>query len=271
MTKIFVTMTALVLAAGSAMAELPQSVNGPASSGLVQLATTGNPAGLQAELGGEVVDSTVVSEIVGSAVINGLLNVAEDEHLAPKALRVEGVLYAMVAPTITKDNFVLVTPDGVARRVDVGNSEGDDMPFVVVTVDPSALPSAVLGKASAGLIQIATTGNPEGLQAELGGQIEDSSVVADRAGQAALDAVLQLDEGEHLAPKALVAPSGELYAMVAPVVTKDNFIVVTLSGEIVRMDVGRTEGTDEPFRVSKIVTDGGTPWYQEFWYWLTGA
>ena len=44
MTKIFVTMTALVLAAGSAMAELPQSVNGPASSGLVQLAT-GNPAG----------------------------------------------------------------------------------------------------------------------------------------------------------------------------------------------------------------------------------
>ena len=58
MTKIFVTMTALVLAAGSAVAELPQSVNGPASSGLVQLATTGNPAGLQAELARNLMRNT---------------------------------------------------------------------------------------------------------------------------------------------------------------------------------------------------------------------
>ena len=110
-----------------------------------------------------MVDSAVIARTVGESTLNGLLNVAEGEHLAPKALMVDGTIYAMVAPTITKDNFVLVTDDGVARRMDVGNSEGTNEPFVVTEIDSNALPSTVTGTASAGLIQLATTGNPEGL------------------------------------------------------------------------------------------------------------
>ena len=98
-----------------------------------------------------------------------LLSVSENEHLAPMALVVDGVIYAMVAPTITKDNFILITEDGVARRMDVGNSEGTNEPYIVTEIDPNALPTTVMGTASAGLIQLATTGNPEGLYAELGG------------------------------------------------------------------------------------------------------
>ena len=81
-------------------------------------------------------------------------------------------------------------------------------------------------------------GNPEGLQAELGGEIVESSVVAETAGQDALNALLMVDKDEHLAPIALVAQSGEIYAMVAPTITKDNFVLVTRGGEAIRMDVG---------------------------------
>lgn len=252
-------------------AMLPDTVQGTASAGLIQIATTGNPEGLNAELGGEVVDSAVIARTVGESTLNGLLNVAEGEHLAPKALMVDGTIYAMVAPTITKDNFVLVTDDGVARRMDVGNSEGTNEPFVVTEIDSNALPSTVTGTASAGLIQLATTGNPEGLHEELGGEVVDSSVIAETAGQDALNALLMTDMDEHLAPKALVAPSGEIYAMVAPTITKDNFVLVTRGGEAIRMDVGATEGTNQPFQVTEVESDGGTPWYVEFWYWLTGA
>ena len=262
---------AFAMASSTFGAMLPETVQGQASAGLIQIATTGNPEGLNAELGGEVTESSVIAETVGQATLNGLLNVAESEHLAPMALVVDGTIYAMVAPTITKDNFILVTDDGVTRRMDVGNSEGTNEPFVVAEIDPNALPETVTGTASAGLIQIATTGNPEGLQGELGGDIVESAIVAETAGQDALNALLMVDKDEHLAPMALVAPTGEIYAMVAPTITKDNFVVVTRGGEASRMDVGATEGTNEPFRVTDVVSDGGTPWYVEFWYWLTGA
>jgi len=270
-TSVLAGGIALAIASTATGAMLPENVQGQASAGLIQIATTGNPEGLNAELGGDVTESSVIAETVGQATLNGLLNVAEDEHLAPKALVVDGTIYAMVAPTITKDNFILVTEDGVTRRMDVGNSEGTNEPFIVAEIDPNALPDTVTGTASAGLIQIATTGNPEGLHAELGGEIVESSIVAETAGQEALDALLMTEEDEHLAPMALVAPSGEIYAMVAPTITKDNFVLVTRGGEAIRMDVGSTEGTNEPFRVTELVSDGGTPWYVEFWYWLTGA
>lgn len=272
MSKLLVTSLApLFVIASTASAALPATVQGEASAGLIQIATTGNPEGLNAELGGEVTESSVIVDTVGQATLNGLLNIAENEHLAPMALVVDGSIYAMVAPTITKDNFILVTDDGVTRRMDVGNSEGTNEPFVVAEIDPNALPETVTGTASAGLIQIATTGNPEGLQAELGGEIVESSVVAETAGQDALNALLMVDKDEHLAPMALIAPSGEIYAMVAPTITKDNFVLVTRGGEAIRMDVGATEGTNQPFQVTDVVSDGGTPWYVEFWYWLTGA
>ena len=57
--------------------------------------------------------------------------------------------------------------------------------------------------------------------------------------------------------------------MVAPTLTKDNFIFVDRMGNAKRMDVGATEGHYEPFVVQSIVEDGGTPWYVELWYWLT--
>jgi len=132
------------------------------------------------------------------------------------------------------------------------------------------LPATVTGIASAGLVRLATTGNPEGLHDEIGGRIEDSRIIAQTVGQATLDELLETGQDEHLAPKALVAPSGELYAMVAPTITKDNFVLVTADGRALRMDVGESEGTHRPFRVTKVVGDGGTPWYVEFWHWLAG-
>ena len=136
---------AFAMASSTFGAMLPATVQGQASAGLIQIATTGNPEGLNAELGGEVSESSVIAEKVGQATLNGLLNVAEGEHLAPMALVVDGTIYAMVAPTITKDNFILVTDDGVARRMDVGNSEGTNEPFVVAEIDPNALPETVTG------------------------------------------------------------------------------------------------------------------------------
>jgi hypothetical protein len=82
--------------------------------------------------------------------------------------------------------------------------------------------------------------------------------------------LLDLEKQEHLAPKALVTPTGETYAMVAPTITKDNFILVDSQGHARRMDVGDSEGHRMPFVVQTIVEDGGTPWYVEFWHWITG-
>jgi hypothetical protein len=114
------------------------------------------------------------------------------------------------------------------------------------------------------LVTLATTGNPEPLQAQLGGTVISSEELQGKVGS-----LLKLDKSEHLAPKALVTPSGETYAMVAPTITKDNFIFVDAMGKSMRMDVGATEGDFKPFVVQTIVEDGGTPWYVEFWYWLT--
>ena len=127
------------------------------------------------------------------------------------------------------------------------------------------LPAAVMGKASEALVTLATTGNPDPLQAELGGTVMSSEELQKKVGN-----LLNLEKEEHLAPKALVTPTGETYAMVAPTITKDNFILVDNQGQARRMDVGDSEGHHMPFVVQEIVEDGGTPWYVEFWHWITG-
>lgn len=132
----------------------------------------------------------------------------------------------------------------------------------------AALPNTVTGTASQALITLATTGNPDPLQQELGGQVVPSSQLESKVGVTNMARLLEVNKKEHLAPKALIAPSGEWYAMVAPTITKDNFILIDNTGTPRRMDVGVTEGTNKPFIVTTIVEDGGTPWYTEFWYWL---
>ncbi len=127
------------------------------------------------------------------------------------------------------------------------------------------LPSSVSGGASDALVTLATTGNPGPLHAELGGTVISSEALQKKVGS-----LLKLEKQEHLAPKALVTPNGETYAMVAPTITKDNFILVDSQGNVMRMDVGNTEGHRMPFVVQQIVEDGGTAWYVEFWYWITG-
>ena len=119
--------------------------------------------------------------------------------------------------------------------------------------------------ASSGLITLATTGNPSRLQGELGGTIIDSTMLMAEA-----EGLLNREKDEHLAPKALVTPNGDTYAMVAPTITQDNFIFKDAAGNIMRMDVGANEGHHMPFVVNEIMEDGGTPWYKEFWYWLFG-
>ncbi len=133
-----------------------------------------------------------------------------------------------------------------------------------VPVCAAALPSSVTGGASDALVTLATTGNPDPLHAELGGTVISSGELQKKVGS-----LLKLEKQEHLAPKALVTPNGETYAMVAPTITKDNFILVDSEGSVMRMDVGNTEGHRMPFVVQKIVEDGGTAWYVEFWYWVT--
>jgi hypothetical protein len=147
--------------------------------------------------------------------------------------------------------------------MDGGQTEGHQIPFVVQTL--TDLSPSVSGPASKGLITIATTGNPEPLHAELGG-----TIISSKALQKKVSNLLDLTKNEHLAPKALVSPNGETYAMVAPTITKDNFIFVDSKGNAARMDVGHTEGHYMPFVVRNIIEDGGTPWYVEFWYWVTG-
>ena len=127
------------------------------------------------------------------------------------------------------------------------------------------LPAAVMGKASEALVTLATTGNPDPLQAELGGTVMSSEELQKKVGN-----LLNQEKEEHLAPKALVTPTGETYAMVAPTITKDNFILVDNQGQARRMDVGDSEGHHMPFVVQTIVEDGGTPWYVEFWNWING-
>lgn len=96
---------------------------GTASDALGTLATTGNPDPLQAKLGGTVMSSEDLQMKVGH-----LLNLEKDEHLAPKApVTPAGETYAMVAPTITKDIFILGDNTGQARRMDVGDSELSDL------------------------------------------------------------------------------------------------------------------------------------------------
>ena len=130
----------------------------------------------------------------------------------------------------------------------------------------TVLPSAVSGVASDALITLATTGNPTHLHAELGGTVISSEALQQKAGS-----LLKLEKQEHLAPMAVVTANGETYAMVAPTITKDNFILVDSEGNVMRMDVGNTEGHRMPFVVQKVVEDGGTAWYVELWYWITGA
>ncbi len=126
------------------------------------------------------------------------------------------------------------------------------------------LPASVAGKASDALVTLATTGNPEPLHAELGGTVISSEDLQKKA-----SALLKIQKSEHLAPKALIAPSGEMYAMVAPTLTKDNFILADRQGNLLRVDVGDSEGHRMPFVVETVVEDGGTPWYVEFWNWIT--
>ena len=122
-----------------------------------------------------------------------------------------------------------------------------------------------MGTASDALGTLATTGNPDPLQAELGGTVMSSEDLQMKVGH-----LLNLAKDEHLAPKALVTPAGETYAMVAPTITKDIFILVNNTGQARRMDVGDSEGHRMPFVVQSIIEDGGTPWYVEFWHWIAG-
>lgn len=126
------------------------------------------------------------------------------------------------------------------------------------------VPASVAGKASDALVTLATTGNPEPLHAELGGTVISSEDLQKKA-----NASMKLQKTEHLAPKALVAPNGDVYAMVAPTITKDNFILADSQGNVHRIDVGDSEGHRMPFVVETVVADGGTPWYVEFWRWIT--
>jgi hypothetical protein len=126
------------------------------------------------------------------------------------------------------------------------------------------LPASVTGKASDALVTLATTGNPDPLHTELGGTVISSEELQKKA-----NASMKLQKTEHLAPKALVAPNGDVYAMVAPTITKDNFILADSRGNVHRIDVGDSEGHRMPFVVETVVADGGTPWYVEFWRWIT--
>ncbi len=126
------------------------------------------------------------------------------------------------------------------------------------------LPTSVAGRASDALVTHATTGNPEPLHAEIGGTVTSSEELQKKA-----SALMKLNKTEHLAPKALIAPNGDTYAMVVPTLTKDNFILADSRGNVLRVDVGDSEGHRMPFVVENILEDGGTPWHVEFWHWIT--
>ena len=118
-----------------------------------------------------------------------------------------------------------------------------------------------IGKvASAALITLATTGNPVPLKAELGGKIVNSKKIP---------ASDLLTSEEHLAPKALLLKDGTMIAMVAPTITKDNFVVFR-NGSVKRLDAGYTEGTNIPFLVKNVddVRDGGASIFQQIGHWF---
>jgi hypothetical protein len=156
--------------------------------------------------------------------------------------------------TITKNDSQMIRNAFMAALVLVFASPGYS----------ADLPASVTGKASDALVTLATTGNPEPLHTELGGTVISSEELQKKA-----NASMKLQKMEHLAPKALVAPNGDVYAMVAPTITKDNFILADHQGNVFRVDVGDSEGHRMPFAVETIMADGGTPWYVEFWRWIT--
>jgi len=263
------TTVGIAQAANSPDSNLPATVTGVASEGLILLATTGNPDLLQKEIGGTVVPSSKLESKVGAKTMATLLKLDKGEQLAPKSLIAPtGEWYNMVAPTITKDNFILVDKTGAARRMSVGAVAGDNRPTVVADASTANLPATVTGVASKGLILLATTGNPDPLQKEIGGTVVPSSELESKVGAKTMATLLKLDKGEQLAPKSLIAPTGELYNMVAPTITKDNFILVDKTGVARRMSVGAVAGDNRPTIVAQVKEDGGTPWYVEFWYWI---
>ncbi len=119
--------------------------------------------------------------------------------------------------------------------------------------------------ASQALIILATTGDPVPLRREIGGKITSSTQLQKRVGT-----LLDLEKKEHLAPKALITKDGRIFAMVAPTITKDNFIFVDKDNNIRRMDVGYTEGHKKPFVVTEIIEDGGASYLAQFGHWLRG-
>ena len=159
------------------------------------------------------------------------------------------------------------TANPIARTINRMLTVASTCALVLAFAGPSSaaqLPAALSGKASDALVTLATTGNPDPLHAELGGTVISSEDLQKQATTS-----MRLQKTEHLAPKALVAPNGDVYAMVAPTVTKDNFILADSQGNVLRVDVGDSEGHRMPFVVEAIVEDGGTPWYIEFWRWIT--
>lgn len=140
--------------------------------------------------------------------------------------------------------------------------------LAVGVVQAAELPPTVTSVASEGLVLLATTGNPVPLQKEIGGTVVPSSQLEAKVGPAKLAALLKLEKNEHLAPMSLIAPTGEWYNMVAPTITKDNFILVDKEGLARRMSVGSVAGDNRPTVVVQVKDDGGTPWYVEAWYWL---
>lgn len=153
------------------------------------------------------------------------------------------------------------------RTIDKMLTVSSTLALVLVLTGPgyaAERPASLSEKASDALVTLATTGNPDPLHAELGGTVISSEDLQKKA-----TASMKLQKTEHLAPKALVTPTGEIYAMVAPTITKDNFILADRQGNVLRVDVGDSEGHRMPFVVETAVADGGTPWYVEFWRWIT--
>lgn len=157
-----------------------------------------------------------------------------------------------------------ITIDNHAQQILNGSLAASFMLVFALPGYAADLPASVAGKASDALVTLATTGNPDPLHAELGGTVISSEDLQKKA-----SALMKIQKSEHLAPKALIAPSGEVYAMVAPTLTKDNFILADRQGNLLRVDVGDSEGHRMPFVVETVVEDGGTPWYVEFWHWIT--
>jgi len=267
----FLATAGCARAADPADPNLPATVTGVAPEGLVILATTGNPDPFQRQIGGNVVASSDLESKLGPRTLAALLKLDQQEHLAPKGLIAPtGEWYNMVAPTLTKDNFILVDKTGAARRLSVGAVAGDNRPTIVADASTANLPDTVTGVASPGLILLATTGNPDPLKNEIGGTVVPSGDLEAKVGARTLAGLLKLEKGEHLAPKSLIAPTGEWYNMVAPTITRDNFILVDKSGVARRMSVGAVAGDNRPAVVVQVHEDGGTPWYVELWYFIRG-